>query len=306
QSDRPTDPAAFAQGAIDDIRIYNYALTEPEIRALNNMPDPVLTRIEVMPATVVLQPGQSMQFNANGYDQYGNEFTITPIWSATGGTITATGLYTATTIGEFAVFASNPDSTIAGKAIIHNLAKLAQIQITPAEISLQVGQAYQFVASGKNAYDVEIPFTPRWFVTGGVINATGLYQATASGDFIITAANEDSSVTGVAQVQVHPTGVANNSQPVTDFSLSQNYPNPFNPTTAIRFGLPKAACVRLVIINTLGESIRTLMNGLQSAGRYEIYWDGKNEAGVVVPSGNYFYLLQTNEIREVRKMMLVK
>lgn len=46
------------------------------------------------------------------------------------------------------------------------------------------------------------------------------------------------------------------------FDLEQNYPNPFNPETEIRFQIPKQRKVVLVIYNTLGQKIKTLVNNV--------------------------------------------
>jgi len=90
------------------------------------------------------------------------------------------------------------------------------------------------------------------------------------------------------------------------FRLAQNYPNPFNPTTMIRFEIPRAAHLKLVIYNLLGEEIRTLFDGEKPAGCYDIEWDGKNSQGVTMPTGNYLYVLSTNDYRDVKKMILAK
>lgn len=90
------------------------------------------------------------------------------------------------------------------------------------------------------------------------------------------------------------------------YNLFQNYPNPFNPETVIKFEIPEASHVNLVIYNSLGEEIKKLINEKKNDGIYEIKWDGKNKDGVVMPSGVYLYLLSTGEHREVRKMILTK
>ena len=90
------------------------------------------------------------------------------------------------------------------------------------------------------------------------------------------------------------------------FYLDQNYPNPFNPSTAIQYGLPQAANVRVEVYNLRGELVRVLQNSGQSAGAYELIWDGRNSDGQTVPSGVYLYRLSAGNYIETRKMLFTK
>jgi flagellar hook assembly protein FlgD len=93
----------------------------------------------------------------------------------------------------------------------------------------------------------------------------------------------------------------------TDFSLAQNYPNPFNPSTTIRFGLPKEAPVTLEIYNLLGMKVRTLISGrTMSAAYFNVVWDGKDDAGVGVPTGIYIYRIVADKFVTSKKMALIK
>jgi hypothetical protein len=91
-----------------------------------------------------------------------------------------------------------------------------------------------------------------------------------------------------------------------DVALSQNYPNPFNPTTEIAYALPDAREVKLSVFNVLGQSVRNLVSGNQEAGFHTVIWDGKDEAGHVVPSGAYFYKLDAGNFTQSMKMVLLK
>jgi len=103
------------------------------------------------------------------------------------------------------------------------------------------------------------------------------------------------------------TGVNDHNTVPTDFVLGQNYPNPFNPTTMISFSLPKEAPVTFEIYNMLGVKIRTLMAGeTRSAATYTVTWDGKNDAGVGMPSGVYLYRVMAGAYVSAKKMTLLK
>jgi glucose/arabinose dehydrogenase/PKD repeat protein len=91
-----------------------------------------------------------------------------------------------------------------------------------------------------------------------------------------------------------------------NFGLYQNYPNPFNPETSIEFDLPKTVSVRLIIYDILGREVSRLVDEERPAGRHSVLWDGRDENGLRVSSGIYFYSLQAGEFRAARKMLLVQ
>jgi len=77
-----------------------------------------------------------------------------------------------------------------------------------------------------------------------------------------------------------------------EFALSQNYPNPFNPTTTIKYGLPVESRVTVEIYNMIGQKVRTLVNGNQTAGYHTHEWNALNDEGRLLASG--VYLLQVS------------
>ena len=91
-----------------------------------------------------------------------------------------------------------------------------------------------------------------------------------------------------------------------NYGLNQNYPNPFNPSTTIKFGVPVASSVKLVVYNTLGQEVKTLVNKYHEAGYFEINWDGTNNQLSKVPSGLYIYKMQAGDFVQSKKMILVK
>jgi hypothetical protein len=77
------------------------------------------------------------------------------------------------------------------------------------------------------------------------------------------------------------------------FSLEANRPNPFARTTQIRFSLPASGDHSLIVYDVNGRRVRTLSQGMREAGPGEAIWDGRDGAGALVPSGVYFYRLDT-------------
>jgi len=88
---------------------------------------------------------------------------------------------------------------------------------------------------------------------------------------------------------------------LTSFLLEQNYPNPFNPSTVVRYRLPVASNVRLVIYDLLGREVAVLVDGKKEAGTYEVKFDGTR-----LSSGVYFFRLQAGDFVQTRRLMLLK
>ena len=90
------------------------------------------------------------------------------------------------------------------------------------------------------------------------------------------------------------------------YKLYNAYPNPFNPTTQIKYDLPEDAMVSITIYDTMGRSIRSLVNSKQTSGYRSIQWNATNNLGDPVSAGMYLYTIQAGDFRQVKKMVLVK
>ncbi len=131
-----------------------------------------------------------------------------------------------------------------------------------------------------------------------LISITGIHHESFANKKIEPRNNED--------VVRKPTAVNDRtSQPVLTFELAPNYPNPFNPETTIRYQVARSVKVHLTIYNVLGQKVRTLVDGLKPAGAHRIVWNGKDERGVSLPTGMYFYKMKAGEFVKVRKMLLL-
>lgn len=104
----------------------------------------------------------------------------------------------------------------------------------------------------------------------------------------------------IAQKQTN-TSIGPDGTQVNSFRLLPAYPNPFNPTTTLRYQLPKASDVELTIYNIQGQRIKTLVNEMQSQGRYEVDFDASN-----LSSGVYFYRIKTPNFTETKAITLIK
>jgi uncharacterized lipoprotein YddW (UPF0748 family) len=85
------------------------------------------------------------------------------------------------------------------------------------------------------------------------------------------------------------------------YALSQNYPNPFNPLTTIRFAIPEAGPVKLMVYDLLGREVVVLVDEVLAPGFYTARFNGST-----LSSGVYFYRLIASGYIETKKMQLIK
>ncbi len=93
-----------------------------------------------------------------------------------------------------------------------------------------------------------------------------------------------------------------------EFQLEQNYPNPFNPTTTIKYSIPGVISteernlnVLLKVYDVLGNEITTLVNEEKPSGNYSVEFNAAN-----LPSGIYFYTLESGTFVQTKKMLFLK
>ena len=104
------------------------------------------------------------------------------------------------------------------------------------------------------------------------------------------------------------TSVESNPIENISFKLEQNYPNPFGlasasrkPVTTIAYNLKTSGNVKLVVFDLLGRRAKTLVSGFEQRGRHKVEF---NASGL--PSGAYFYRLESGGHFQLKKMILVK
>lgn len=97
-------------------------------------------------------------------------------------------------------------------------------------------------------------------------------------------------------------GISNvNLEVPIGYTLSQNFPNPFNPETNIKFSISQSGNVKLTVFDITGKEVESLVNEKLSAGTYAYNFNASN-----LPSGTYFYKIETDNFVETKKMVLIK
>jgi hypothetical protein len=100
--------------------------------------------------------------------------------------------------------------------------------------------------------------------------------------------------------ETYVVSVKEDSYPVS-YSLFQNYPNPFNSISNIKYQITNTENVNLTVYDVLGSKVITLVNKQQSLGSYNATFNSRN-----LPSGVYFYTLQTGGFSQTKKMVILR
>ena len=143
--------------------------------------------------------------------------------------------------------------------------------------------------------------TATWtFTTDNVAVGAGLPTF-----IIVGVTDDDSSAVHVDEVWYNETptgmGISDDAPIASSYELGQNYPNPFNPTTHIRFNIPETGNTKLTVFNIMGEAVANLVDGVVPAGGHTVSWNAAN-----MPTGVYFYRMESGNFSQTRKLLLVK
>ncbi len=210
-------------------------------------PTATLLQLVLSPDSLTLVPGATAQFSVAGTWSDGSAAVPAVTYSATGGTITAGGLFAAgTTPGTFRVIATQQNGTKADTAVVTvtatPTATLLQLVLSPASITLVPGGTAQFSVAGTWSDGSAAVPAVTYSATGGTITAGGLYAAsTTPGTFQVIATSE--GVTGVASVSV-------TAVPVASVAVS-----PASVQLEVGGSAPLSAEVRDAVGNTLDRPV---------------------------------------------------
>ncbi len=184
---------------------------------------------------------------------------------------------------------------------VHVRSGVAVISVSQGDL-LASQDEMAFLVNTGNALDVNLALMGRdlGFVGAGELFVIESGSAIEPEDLSIDLRGTDNS-----KLDYNLDKVSGSNTPMA-FKLGANYPNPFNPMTKISFSLPEATDVVMAVYSLDGRKVATLLNETRGAGDHEVVWMGRNDAGQLVASGTYFYMIDAGPYSQVRKMTLMK
>lgn len=250
------------------------------------------------------------QFKVNNVTYNSTQQLVFPL----GSTVTVQALspfVSGNTQYVFVQWSDNGDTT-------HNVTINGNLNLTAiykTQFKLLIFSQYGTTFGGNTFYDSAGNFTFRvnskTVTSGGTTYYFRGWQGSGSGSYTSPdSTGADSAVTWsmnlgpiIESVRWSTTSGINSvsSNIPKEFKLFNNYPNPFNPETFIRFDVAKKENVRIMIFDILGREITTLVNQVLEPGEYSYKWIASN-----IPSGVYFYAMNADSYKAVKRMMILK
>ncbi len=289
---------------------------------------PSLFQVIILKDTLLARSGDTLQITATGFDQTGRERTFNPQWTATGGTISSTGLYIAgPDTGIFVIHAADSSSGLKDSVAIRILgpeAPGAPSNIGLSTVSVNAGstvpgtQVFPEMRVTNSAGSIlkidSLKTLTQYFIAvrspdvsllrvGDTISIVITFAPDSNRVYHDTLYIYNNSPVSPAKVILtgsgSPTGIETASNNIPDtYVLQQNYPNPFNPSTTIRFGVPVTSNVRLIVYDLLGRQIARLVDGVYLPGYMNVVWSAP------VASGIYFYRIESSAIADPSKQFV--
>jgi hypothetical protein len=168
---------------------------------------PAVTGVTLSPTSASLPVGGSKRFVAMGKSIDGLTVAVSPKYAATGGTVSADGVYQAgQTPGNFRVVATDTLTQLADTAAViiePPPATLQAVVLSPSTASLAAGGTQRFTATGKMSDGSSSSVVVSWSVTGGQITSDGLYTAgTTAGTFRVIATQQGGTLADTSTVSI--------------------------------------------------------------------------------------------------------
>ena len=304
-------PQNAGDNSIDEVTIKGISLADTSITKTVNFVlatyTPQISMMKIFPDSLTMNFSDTVKFTAIVQDQHHDTVNISPVWTATRGTISDSGYFASdSTAGVIEIRATLPGSNLSATTHVFNTNQevvLNRVEIYPDSVKLSPGEMILFRVRGFNQFEFPFKFEKKWTASGGEIIDKGFYVADSiEGVYNVIVSDTSGTLSDTARVIIEKPTLVEKGEIPTEFSLSQNYPNPFNPSTTIRYSLKSSSLVKLEIFNILGQRIMMPLNKFMKPGIYELKLNFANYS-----SGVYFYRLIANgEVINVKKMILLK
>jgi hypothetical protein len=139
-----------------------------------------------------------------------------------------------------------------------------------------------------------------YYTDSNLTNGTYNYKVTALYD------SGESEPTNLVSVLIDVQTSVDEVINIQTTKMNNLYPNPFNPATNLSYQLAKDDFVTIVIYDIKGKKIKTLVEGYQTSGEYQIHWEGTKDDQSKAASGIYFFRMISGNYNSTRKAILLK
>ena len=190
-------------------------------------PGAPLVQVIVSPDSIILDPAQQMRFAAYGRSASGDSAAVTVNWSATGGSITPQGLFTAdTTSGDFLVRAFSPALTLSGSSRVHIRQRpVTGVAVTPASASMHIGLTVQLTATPQDAAGKALSGRVVTWTSSdagvATVSSSGLVTGLTAGLATITATSEGKRGTSAITITQIPVAAVSVSPATASLATGQ-------------------------------------------------------------------------------------
>jgi len=310
------------KGFLDDVRIYDYALSEEEVSELYDIDtggNPITVTSPNGGETWSSGHSQTITWTDNISENvkielywegiFDSEITSSTTSSGSYSWDIPAGMSSGSTY-KIKITSTYNSSIFDFSDANFNMDVGLPVELTVFEATTSQGRVslnWQTATEVNNyGFDIESHVNDDAWTTIGFVNGSGNSNSPKQYSFI------DSNPSGGSKFfyrlkQIDNDGTYEYSDEVEveiipdEFVLYQNYPNPFNPVTFIKYEIPELSLVTLKVFDVLGSEVAILVNEEKPIGNYEIEFNGTE-----LPSGIYFYRLQAGTFIETKKMVLMK
>ena len=201
-------------------------------------PGAPLVQVIVSPDSIILDPAQQMRFAAYGRSASGDSAAVTVNWSATGGSITPQGLFTADTAsGDFLVRAYSQALTLSGSSRVHIRQRpVTAVVVIPASASVHIGLTVQLTATPQDAAGNALSGRGVTWTSSdagmATVSGSGLVTGLTAGLATITATSEGKRGTSAITVTQIPVAAVSVSPATASLTPGQTVQLAATPTDA--------------------------------------------------------------------------